>query len=200
MALRNTQNNNKKNPESVFSPPSPTHPPLTELRCFFTPVHVASFQQRRAEPARRSRCCYPSLWQLQYDWLTQPPLLLLLPLPLPCVWLGLGADDGSVGGALGLVSPLPKRNVVFGGRRREGKAGNDTVILERWQVEKEEASLVVVGGRVLQVEDPLLVLVFFKAYSQVPRRSQLDVFFRKSKRKQKITTMSKLPKVLTVAL
>lgn len=164
VALRNTHTKQQqKIPESVFFPP--THPPLTELHCFFTPVHVASFHQRRAEPARRSRCCYPSLWQLQYDWLTQPPLpLLLLPLPLPCVWLGLGADDGSVGGALGLVSPLPKRNVVFGGRRREGKAGNDTEILERWQVEKEEASLVVVGGRVLQVEDPLLVLVFFFFY------------------------------------
>lgn len=73
-----------------------------------------------------------------------------------------------MGGALGLVSPLPKRNVVFGGRRSEGKGGNDTEILERWQVEKEEASLVVVGGRVLQVEDPLLVLVFLKQIVKFP--------------------------------
>lgn len=85
-----------------------------------------------------------------------------------------------MGGALGLVSPLPKRNVVFGGRRSEGKAGNDTEILERWQVEKEEASLVVVvGGRVLQVEDPLLVLVLLKQIVKFPRQSQLDVLFRK---------------------
>lgn len=135
------QQQKKKQSQSSFPPP-----PLTGLHCFFTPVHAASFQQRRAELARRSHCCYPSLWQLQYDWLTQPPLLQVLPLPLPCVWPGLGADDGSVGGALGLVSPLPKRNVVFGGRRGEGKAGNDTEILERWQVEREGANLVLVWG------------------------------------------------------
>lgn len=158
--------------------------------------------------ARRSHCCYPSLWQLQYDWLTQAPLLPGLPLPLPCVWLGLGADDGSVGGALGLVSPLPspslppqtKHRLRRTARGREGKAGNDTEILERWQVEKEGASLVLVGGpgwgRVLQEEDPPLDILSFKVNGQV-EDANLDgllLLFKKNKltkEKEKHVTSTK---------
>lgn len=153
-----------KNTRISLLPPNP--PPtdgasllLHSSPCSFLPA--APGWARTPQPLLLPFAVAAAIWLANTTPPPPPP-----PSPSPMRLAGVGSWRRISGWGVGISFPPPqtKRRLRRTAKGREGKAGNDTEILERWQVEKEEASLVVVGGRVLQVEDPLLVLVIFFLY------------------------------------